>query len=122
VLDAGALIAIERRHRLTGLMLRVAHQRGLQVRTSAGAVAQVWRNGARQAELARALHGVDTVPLDVHAAKRIGPLLREAGSADVVDAHVAWLAGDGDQILTSDPKDIRRLLTARGVRAAVVSV
>jgi hypothetical protein len=65
---------------------------------------------------------VDTVPLDLHTAKKIGPVLRAAGSADVVDAHVAWLAADGDQVLTSDQKDIRRLLAARGVRAVVVSV
>lgn len=122
VLDAGALVAIERLDRTVRALLQVAQENGIPVVTSAGVVAQVWRNGARQANLARALAGVDAVPLDLTTAKKIGPLLRRTRTTDVVDAHVGWLAGPDDQVLTSDPKDIRRLLAARGVRAAVVSV
>ena len=54
VLDAGALVAIERLDRETEILLRVAHSNGIGVATSAGAVAPVWHNGARQANLARA--------------------------------------------------------------------
>ena len=51
--------------------------------------------------------------------KRIGELLARAGSADVVDAHVALLVAPADIVLTSDPGDIRALLQARGVPARV---
>jgi len=48
-----------------------------------------------------------------------GELLARAGSADVVDAHVALLVALADIVLTSDPGDIRALLQARGVPARV---
>lgn len=122
VLDAGALIAIDRRDRAVGAMLRVAQQQQLPVRSSAGAVAQVWRDGARQANLTRVLSGVDVAALDLAAAKRIGPLLGATGTGDVVDGHVARLVEPGDQLLTSDPRDMRRLLGERGRHVTVVSV
>jgi hypothetical protein len=110
VLDAGALIAIDRRDRTVGAMLRVAQQQHVAVRSSAGAVAQVWRDGARQANLARVLSGVDVAALDFAAAKRIGPLLGATETSDAIDGHVAQLVEAGDHLLTSDPRDLRRLL------------
>jgi hypothetical protein len=83
VLDAGALIAIDRRDRTVGAMLRVAQQQHVAVRSSAGAVAQAWRDGARQANLTRVLSGVDVAALDLMAAKRIGPLLGATGTKGV---------------------------------------
>ena len=41
---------------------------------------------------------------------------------DVVDAHVARLASNGDHVLTSDPGDIARLLAVRKVKAVVTRV
>lgn len=122
VLDAGALIAIDRRDRAVGAMLRVAQQQQVPVRSSAGAVAQVWRDGARQANLARVLSGVDVAPLDLAAAKRIGPLLGSTQSRDAVDGHIAQLVEPGDQLLTSDPQDMRRLLGTRAHHVTVLSV
>lgn len=58
VLDSGALIAIDRRERAVGAKLRILRIRGAPLRTSAAAVAQVWRNGSRQANLARVLAGI----------------------------------------------------------------
>lgn len=84
VLDAGALIAVDRRDRMVGAMLRVAQQQQVAVRSSAGAVAQVWRDGARQANLARVLTGVEVAALDLAAAKRIGPVLGATGTSDAV--------------------------------------
>lgn len=88
--------------------------------SSAGAVAQAWRSGARQANFARMLAGVKVVPLDHRDARRVGELLGENSSADVVDAHVA--ASQSDVVLTSDPADIAGLLATRGVRATDESV
>lgn len=122
MLDAGALIAIDRRDRSIGAMLRVAQQQQVTVRTSAGAVAQVWRDGARQANLARVLSGVDVAALDLAAAKRIGPVLGATDTSDAIDGHVAQLAEPGDRLLTSDPEDLRRVLGERLRHVTVSSV
>ena len=122
VLDAGALLAIDRRDRQVGAMLRVAQQAQIPVRTSAAAVAQGWRNGARQALLARVLAGVAVAPLDLNVGKRLGALLGATGTRDVVDAHVASLAAAGDQVLTSDSGDLSKLLDALAVQADLVHV
>ncbi len=103
-------------------MLRVAHQEHVAVRSSAGAVAQAWRDGARQANLARVLSGVDVAALDLVAAKRIGPLLGTTATSDAVDGHLAQLVEPGDQLLTSDPQDMRRLLGDRVGTATVRTV
>jgi hypothetical protein len=105
-----------------GAQLRVLQQRGTPLRASAAVVGQVWRDGRNQANLARALAGVGIEPLGKDDGKRIGELLGRAGSADVVDAHVALLVAPADVVLTSDPGDIRALLRARGVPARVQPV
>ncbi len=120
VLDAGALVAIDRGDRETNRVLHKARTDG--VRTSCAAVAQVWRDGARQARLALALKGIDVVPLDEETDRRIGELLRAAGTADVVDGHVALMVRPGDFVATSDIGDIGRLLDVRCVRAGLVQV
>jgi len=122
VLDAGALVAIDRRDRAVGAELRVLQRQSTPVRTSAAVVGQVWRNGRKQANLARVLVGVGIEPLREGDGKQIGELLGEAGSADVVDAHVALIADAADLVLTSDPRDIRALLRARRVPARVQAV
>jgi hypothetical protein len=103
-------------------MLRVAQQARIPVRTSAAAVAQVWRNGARQARLARVLTGVTVAPLDLNIGKRLGALLGATGTSDVVDAHIASLANTGDQILTSDSDDLRKLLDILAVEVNLIHI
>jgi len=122
VLDAGALIAIDRRDRKVGAMLRVLQRDGEPVRTSAGAIAQVWRAGRRQANFARSLPGLDVAVLDELAAKKVGELLGSSGTSDLVDAHVALLVLPGGKVLTSDEPDIKALLRARRVKATVIDV
>jgi hypothetical protein len=122
VLDAGALIAIDKKDRRVGAMLRVLQRDGVAVRTSAGAVAQVWRSGRRQANLARLLPGFDTVALDEAAAKKVGDLLGSSATNDLVDAHVALLVEAQGRVLTSDEPDIKALLQTRRVRATVIPV
>ena len=91
VLDAGALVAVDRRDRMVGAQLRMLQRQGTPLRASAAVVGQVWRDGRKQANLARVLAGVGIEPLARDDGKRIGELLGRAGSADVVDAHVALL-------------------------------
>ncbi len=116
VLDAGALIALERTDREVLRRLVVAEAENIPLITSSAVVAQVLRDPGRQVALARALRGVQEDPLDGEAARAIGPLLARSGTVDVVDAHVALLAHAGDEILTSDPADLERLTAGRPVR------
>ena len=122
VLDLGALIAIDKRDRKVGAMLRVLQREGVPVHTSAGAVAQVWRDGRRQANLARVLPGLDIAAIDEAAARRVGELLRANDTSDLVDAHVALLVPPDGTLLTSDDADLRPLLRTRRVKAAIVRV
>jgi hypothetical protein len=122
ILDAGALIAIDRRDRRLGAMLRVAQRDGLAVRSSAGVVAQVWRGRARQAPLAMVLRGVQILSIDEVAGKQVGELLGRTKSSDIVDGHVALIAATGDVVATSDPSDIQRLLETRGIVSVTMQV
>ena len=122
VLDAGALVAVDRRDRMIGALLRVLQQHGTPIRVSSAVVGQVWRDGRKQANLARVLAGVGTEPLGKDDGKRIGELLALARCSDVVDAHVALMTAAADLVLTSDTGDIRALLHARNVAARVQAV
>lgn len=122
VLDAGAFVAVERNDRAMLARLRVAQQQGVELRTNAMVVAQVWRDGrGRQAALARLLRGVDVRAVDEATGRAAGSLLARSGTADPVDATVVLLAAPGDRILTSDPVDLVRLARAAGSRAAVIT-
>jgi predicted nucleic acid-binding protein len=112
VLDAGALIAMERGSPAVRGYVLLADRGHAVLATSAAVVAQVWRGGNRQARLARLLASelVTELPLDPEASRRIGMLAAAAaGARDVVDGHVAIIALDRDAVvLTSDPEDIAR--------------
>lgn len=122
VLDAGGLIAVDRRNQWVRGLLLVSQHQGVAVRTSSAVVAQVWRDGARQANLARLLGAVEVASLDPAAGRRVGELLARTASADVVDAHLALLVEPGDTVLTSDADDLADLLRTRGVRARLEEV
>ena len=122
VLDAGAFVAVERDDRAAMARLRAAQRHGLDLRTSAIVLGQVWRSGeGRQARLARFLRAVDVRSVDERMGLRAGVLLARAGTGDPIDATVALVAENGDRILTSDPADIGRLVAASGTRAATVA-
>jgi hypothetical protein len=123
VLDAGALVALERRDRDMWGRLELEKRAGTSPVTHGGVVAQVWRGGSgRQTLLARALVGVQVVPLDDDLGRRAGTLLGRAQMADAIDAAVALLAADDDQIATSDPDDLVRLVRAAGRHVDVITV
>jgi PIN domain nuclease of toxin-antitoxin system len=122
VLDAGALIAIDKRDRAVGAMLRLLQRDDVPIVTSAAVVAQAWRDPRRQVNLARILTGVDIAALDDSAAKKVGELLRANGTSDLADAHVALLVQPQERVLTSDQADIKALLRTRRIKAIIVSV
>jgi predicted nucleic acid-binding protein len=122
VLDSGALIGIDRDDRRLAALIALGRRAGAELVTVSPVVGQAWRDGARQARLARALAMIDVLSVDLGAAQEAGELLRETGGSDVVDALVALVARPGDQVLTSDPTDITELLDTRHVQATVVMV
>jgi hypothetical protein len=119
VLDAGGLIAIDRRDHHVGSSLARAEQDDVALVTRGGVVAQVWRNWARQANLARMLAGVDSFPLDEVAGHKTGELLARSGTGDAVDGHVAVLTERGRTVLTRDDADIETLLRSKAVEAII---
>jgi hypothetical protein len=123
ILDAGALIALERSDReVLALLKGELLQRRAPV-THGGVIGQAWRSGAgRQARLAALLPALQVAPLDESLGRRAGALLGRSRGKDVIDAAVVLLAADGDTILTSDPKDLRPLALAADVHVELAEV
>ena len=128
VLDAGALIAIDRNDRGVSAMLRVALDDGDEVHVPAGVVAQTWRGRRPSGEPGPARCGrCEEVPLDSEVARAVGLLCRRAGTNDVIDASVAVAAAtaalsDFVAVLTSDVDDLADLLSTVNVDAHLISV
>lgn len=121
VLDAGALVAVDRDDREMIAALRSAREHGLDLVTTAIVVGQVWRSPVgRQARLARFLRAVDVRTVDLALGQEAGVLLGKSGTRDPIDATVVLVSRDGDRILTSDPGDIAALAQVAGRRVAVV--
>jgi hypothetical protein len=122
VLDTGALIALERGDAAVWTRLKRAAQRNRAVLIPAAALAQAWRATPSQAMLSRALEHCAIASFDI-AVKQIGALCGKAATSDVCDAHVAIVtASRGDELWTSDPEDLRRLLRALDVRREIAVV
>lgn len=123
VLDAGALVAVERGHGRLAALLKRESLAGRPPLTHGGIIGQVWRSGTgRQASLARVVEVIDVRPLDEPLGRRSGELLGRAGRTDVIDAAVVLLARDGDRIYTSDPSDLRVLAEAAERQVDLVQV
>ena len=116
-LDTGALIAADRGDRRFWAFWRAALD--LDKRLPAPVIAQAWRGG-RNARMAAVINSCFVVPLDDELAHMVGELCGHARTSDVVDATVAVVASRlGDDVVTGDATDIRRLLTALGSRSGV---
>ena len=84
-------------------------------------VGQVWRDGRKQARLARLLAAgeLEIEALDDRRAREAGQLCGVTATTDVIDAAVVLGAkARGHKIVTSDPEDLERL--APGVELIVV--
>lgn len=121
VLDAGALVGLERNDRARWAELRAAVIAGVDVVVPTAVVAQVWRGGSWQARLSQTLASCEIASFD-EVAVRAGELCGRAGTADVVDASVALTAHDrnADAVLTSDPGDLSRLFESLGHRSTKI--
>ncbi|HWX45752.1 MAG TPA: PIN domain-containing protein [Solirubrobacteraceae bacterium] len=112
-LDTSALIALERaEERVVALLSRARATPDAVIHIPAGVLAQAFRDGARQVQLARLMKhsGTSVVPLDANAAQIIGLLLSARGTEDVVDASVVVCARRyGQPVVTGDARDLHRL-------------
>jgi predicted nucleic acid-binding protein len=120
ILDAGALIAVDRGDHAVHDDIQDALRVGRPVRTNPNVVAQVWRDGAKQARLAKALRSITVEPITREDGYQAGELLGATRTRDVVDATVALLAKSGDRVYTSDPGDLRKLCAATGFKSVVI--
>lgn len=110
--DAGALVAFEKNdRRVVAIVLRAVENR-VPIAIPTGVLGQVWRDGRRQARLAK-LIGSDTVelePLDDLRARAAGQLCGSTRTNDVIDASVVLCArARRHLVVTSDARDLRRI-------------
>ena len=111
VLDAGALVALDRNDRNLWARLKAAATGGVAVLVPAAALARAWRGGPRQARLSQALRYVNLASFD-DVTRESGELCGRAGTDDVVDASVALVGARPGvtHLYTSDPDDLRVLI------------
>jgi predicted nucleic acid-binding protein len=122
ILDAEALIAVDRDDPSVFARLRVAHSAGLELRTTGIVVAEVWRDpSGRQSNLARLLKSVDVRAVDERLGRTAGALLGRAQRGQAADATIVAIAAAGDHIVTSDPGDIGGLVRATGRQIDVLA-
>lgn len=86
-------------------------------------LAQIWRDGTRQAGVTRLVKTCEVVKVDEGVAKRAGALLGVSGTKDVVDAMVVLLAVETQfTVVTSDPGDISAIADSVNYRASLLTV
>jgi hypothetical protein len=122
LLDAGALIALDRNDRAMWQRLAIARRDGIALLTHGGVIGQVWRKPARHARLTPVLCAIDIRPLDSELGKLAGELLARCGLSDVIDAALVVLSRAGDRIFTSDAGDVLRLAAAARRDVEVLAV
>ncbi|MGH3767960.1 MAG: hypothetical protein ACRDTX_22900 [Pseudonocardiaceae bacterium] len=119
--DAGALIAVDRDDPLMFARHRQAVVRGVVPVVPAPVIWQVWRDGAKQARLARFLKSCWVEPVDDDSARDAGVLLGRTGTLDGVDAAVVLSAQRrGGLVYTSDPDDLGLLAGYLGKATFVI--
>jgi predicted nucleic acid-binding protein len=115
ILDAGFLVSVDRGERDAQEFLTAALAHRTPLTTTHPVVAQVWREGARQARLARFLQSVVVVAFD--DGPEVGSLLARSGTSDVVDAHLVVVAvRRSEPILTGDVHDMESLVVSLAER------
>lgn len=107
-LDAGALIALERRHGRVTQLLRRAAERRAPTTVPVVAITEWWRGRTDWREQIR--NSVEVEPMDEALARMAGEAIGALKGATAIDAIVvASAARRGDVVLTSDPDDLARL-------------
>ena len=113
--DAGGLIALDRNDRRVIALVARAREAGARITVPATTLAQAVRHPERQVRLARLIRQPTTDVIDLGRvdATNVGRLLAASGTSDIADAHVVICARrTGQQVVTSDPVDLRALYPA----------
>jgi hypothetical protein len=121
-LDSGALIAFEKRSARMVAIFKTALTDGAVMTVPTAVLAQVHRGNSPL--IARMLQACELEDLTPSLARRVGKLLGDSGTSDIVDGAVVVSAiPRGNRIITSDPDDIDRLLQTHATNnCAVVAV
>jgi hypothetical protein len=101
-------------------LIQAARANGDTILLPTSVIAETWR-GVPHARVARLRKSINVeVVLDAAAAERVGALLADAESSQIVDGHVVAIATANlpAMIVTADARDIRSLLDARGISHA----
>ncbi len=127
ILDAGGILALAGGAGDARAALDRAIREGYVVVIPTPVLAQIHRGGHDRAHLDRVLGKVDAFQAtSERVARRAGELQAKTGTSDAVDAIVAAeaLASVPALILTSDPRDLERLLEGEpeASRVAVIGV
>jgi hypothetical protein len=112
ILDAGALVAFEGRDRRVSVLVQRAKDLASPLIVPSTVLAQVWRDGSRQARLAGLLSHRDLRVIDFTEAlaRATGELCGSRQVADIVDASVVLIARQHHGVvLTGDAVDLLRL-------------
>ena len=110
ILDAGVFIALDNPSKRGVVLARIRqmHADGVIPATNDAALAQAWREPARQVPLAMLVKSIKVHPFG--DPRVIGQRCARTGTSDVVDASLAVLADQlGVKVLTTDAADMRRL-------------
>jgi hypothetical protein len=110
IYDAAALLAADRKsRRMLGLHARAVSKKR-RILVPAPVLAQVWRDGGKQARLSWLLRGCTVETTTEQAAKAAGVLLGTSHTSDAVDAIVVATALPLDaHVVTSDVDELKML-------------
>ena len=128
VLDAGALIQVDRGNRYVLSVIETAFDKDEAVDVPTGVIGQAWRNPDRQVLLSRTLKRCNEVDLDGATARAGGQLCGRTDTSDVIDASVALAvayarrSGEEVTLLTSDSDELGILLSVLDTQAGIIEV
>ena len=121
--DTGALIAGDRNDRAMWALHAGFLAEEVSPTVPAPVVAEAWRGGSRQANLARLLALCTIENMDADQAKAVGVLAGKADHDDVVEVTVVEGAlRRRDAVITSNPTHIRAIADAARVRLHIHTI
>ena len=121
--DTGALIAGDRNDRAMWALHAGFLAEEVSPTVPAPVVAEAWRGGSRQANLARFLALCTIESMEADQAKAVGVLSGKAAHDDVVDVTVVEGAlRRRDAVVTSNPAHIRAIADAVRVRLNIHTI
>ena len=121
--DTGALIAADRNNRAMWALHAGFLAEEAVVTVPSPVVAEAWRGGSRQANVARLLALCEIEDLSYEQARRVGVLSGTATHDDIVDVTVVEGAiRRHDAVFTSNPTHIESVADAGHVRLVIETI